>query len=67
MANINSILKTSEFSVNRTDIYNKIKEKLSIYFEIEKEYYDIILEEMIEKEYIYIDTKDTNKIIKMIY
>jgi hypothetical protein len=67
MANINSILKTSEFSVDKTDIYNKIEEKLNIYFDIEKEYYDIVLQEMIEKEYIYVDTEDTDKIKKLIY
>ena len=66
MANINSILKQKNENIQISNVFINIKEKLNMYFDIEQDYFDSILEEMSDKEYIDID-KNTNNIKKLIY
>jgi len=67
MANINSVLKKYESSIKISDLFIKIKENLSIYFDTEQEYFDNIILEMVDKDYISIDDNNSNHIKKLIY
>tara|TARA_Y100000590_G_scaffold449788_1_gene588469 strand:- start:868 stop:2730 length:1863 start_codon:yes stop_codon:yes gene_type:complete len=54
MANINSFLKTRDVCahVSLNKLYGEVNKNLSIYFDIDKEYFKNIIEEMKNKEYI---------------
>ena len=52
MANINSVLKIDDTVLSFNILYKKIIDKLSMYFNIDKELFKNIIIEMIDKEYI---------------
>ena len=59
MANVNSFLKKYDTFVEKITVYNHINETLKMYFDVEQEYFDNVLNEMVDKEYICYDNKDT--------
>lgn len=52
MANINSLLKTSNEYMDIQIVYDTIKDKLQLYFDITDDYFKIVVEEMANKDYI---------------
>lgn len=52
MANINSLLKTSNEYMDIQIVYDTIKDKLQLYFDITDDYFKIVVEEMADKDYI---------------
>ena len=52
MANINSILKTTDEYIDIQIVYDTIKDKLKLYFDITNDYFKIVVDEMADKDYI---------------
>jgi DNA-binding IscR family transcriptional regulator len=66
MANVNSFLKKYDTFVEKITVYNHINETLKMYFDIEKEYFDNVLNEMVDKEYICYQEKSKEFLKKLI-
>lgn len=66
MANVNSFLKKYDYYVKKIDVYKNVNETLKVYFDVEQEYFDNIINEMVNKEYICYDNKETFNLKKLI-
>ena len=60
-------LKKYDTFVEKITVYNHINETLKMYFDVEQEYFDNVLNEMVDKEYICYDNKDTFNLKKLIW
>lgn len=66
MANVNSFLKKYDTFVEKITVYKNVNETLKMYFDIEKEYFDNVLNEMVDKEYICYQEKSKEFLKKLI-